>query len=52
LAKNVVYSMSARAVSDVMVDGEVVVAGRRLARVSLEEIRERVLSLTSDWRRD
>jgi 5-methylthioadenosine/S-adenosylhomocysteine deaminase len=52
LAKNVVYSMSARAVSDVMVDGEVVVAGRKLAKVTVEEIRERVLSLTSDWRRD
>jgi 5-methylthioadenosine/S-adenosylhomocysteine deaminase len=52
LAKNVVYSMSARAVSDVMVDGEIVVADRKLARVSVEEIRERVLSLTHDWRRD
>jgi len=34
------------------VDGEVVVADRKLTRVDLEEIRERVLSLTSDWRRD
>jgi 5-methylthioadenosine/S-adenosylhomocysteine deaminase len=52
LGKNVVYSMSARAVSDVMVDGEVVVAGRKLTKVPLEEIRSRVLSLTSDWRRE
>lgn len=52
LAKNVVYSLSARAVSDVMVDGEIVVEDRRLVRVPLEEIRERVRELTRHWRRD
>ncbi len=49
LAKNVVYSLSARAVSDVMVEGEVVVQDRRLTRVPLETIRERVARLTHSW---
>jgi 5-methylthioadenosine/S-adenosylhomocysteine deaminase len=52
LLKNVVYSASARAVTDVMVEGDVVVADRRLQRVPLEEIRELVRVLTSDWRRE
>ncbi len=52
LAKNVVYSLSARAITDVMVDGEMVVSARRLTRVPLEEIRDRVRELTRDWRRD
>jgi 5-methylthioadenosine/S-adenosylhomocysteine deaminase len=51
LAKNVVYSLSARAITDVVVDGEIVVSDRTLARVPIEEIRERVRELTSDWRR-
>jgi 5-methylthioadenosine/S-adenosylhomocysteine deaminase len=52
LAKNVVYALSSRAVTDVVVDGEHVVADRALTRVPLEEIQERVRKLTSDWRRD
>lgn len=52
LAKNVVYALSSRAVSDVMVDGEVVVRDRELARVELEEIETRVRNLTGDWRRE
>jgi 5-methylthioadenosine/S-adenosylhomocysteine deaminase len=52
LAKNVVYAMSARAVSDVFVEGEPIVRDRQLVRVPLDEIKERVRSLTRDWRRD
>jgi 5-methylthioadenosine/S-adenosylhomocysteine deaminase len=52
LAKNVVYSLSARAVTDVMVDGELVVTGRRLTRVPLEEIQARVFDLTRDFHAD
>jgi 5-methylthioadenosine/S-adenosylhomocysteine deaminase len=52
LSKNVVYSMSARAVTDVFVDGQAVVRGRELVRLPLAEVRERVRALTSDWRRD
>jgi 5-methylthioadenosine/S-adenosylhomocysteine deaminase len=51
LAKNVVYALSARAVTDVFVEGESVVRDRRLVRVELEAIRERVRSLTGEWRR-
>ncbi len=49
LAKNVVYSLSSRAITDVIVHGESVVADRRPTRVPIEEIRERVRVLTSDW---
>ncbi len=52
LAKNVVYSMSARAVTDVFVEGEPVVRDRALVRVSLGEIQERVRKLTADWSRE
>jgi 5-methylthioadenosine/S-adenosylhomocysteine deaminase len=52
LAKNVVYSLSARAISDVFVEGEPVVRDRRLVRVQLEEVQARVRALTADWRRD
>jgi 5-methylthioadenosine/S-adenosylhomocysteine deaminase len=52
LAKNVVYSMSARAIRDVFVEGEPVVRDGRLVRVPLADIRERVRTLTRDWRRD
>jgi 5-methylthioadenosine/S-adenosylhomocysteine deaminase len=52
LAKNVVYSMSPRAVTDVWVDGEAVVTDRRLKNVPLEEIRQRVRATTRDFRRD
>ena len=52
LAKNVVYSLSSRAIRHVMVDGEVVVHDGRLTRADLQEIGDRVRSLTGDWRRD
>jgi cytosine/adenosine deaminase-related metal-dependent hydrolase len=52
LAKNVVYSLSARAITDVFVEGEPVVRGRTLVRVALDEVRERVRALTADWRRE
>ncbi|MBI4509831.1 MAG: amidohydrolase [Deltaproteobacteria bacterium] len=51
LAKNVVYSLSSRAVRDVMVDGKMVVRDGELLTVPMREIRERVKALTSDWRR-
>jgi 5-methylthioadenosine/S-adenosylhomocysteine deaminase len=51
LEKNVVYALSPRAVTDVVVDGAVVVADRRLAQVPLDEIHTRVAALTRDWRR-
>jgi len=49
LVKNVVYSLSARAVTDVFVEGEAVVRDRRLARLPIGEIGERVRALTADW---
>ena len=52
LAKNVVYSLSARAITDVFVEGEAVVRDRALVRVALAEVQERVRALTADWRRD
>jgi 5-methylthioadenosine/S-adenosylhomocysteine deaminase len=52
LAKNVVYSLSARAITDVFVEGEPVVRDRTLVRVALDEVRERVRALTADWRRE
>jgi len=52
LAKNVVYSLSARAVTDVFVEGEAVVRDRTLCKVALGEVHERVRALTHDWRRD
>jgi 5-methylthioadenosine/S-adenosylhomocysteine deaminase len=52
LAKNVVYSMSARAISDVFVDGQAVVRDRALVRVQLADIQARVRTLTADWRAD
>jgi 5-methylthioadenosine/S-adenosylhomocysteine deaminase len=52
LEKNLVYSLSSRAITDVVVDGELVVEDRRLVRQSLGEIQHRVTALTSDWRRD
>jgi 5-methylthioadenosine/S-adenosylhomocysteine deaminase len=51
LAKNVVYSLSSRAIRDVMVDGEMVVRDRQLVRVEREEIESRVRSLTNGWGR-
>jgi 5-methylthioadenosine/S-adenosylhomocysteine deaminase len=52
LAKNLVYALSSRAITDVVVDGDIVVADRRLTRVPLEEINHRVRQLTHDWRRE
>jgi 5-methylthioadenosine/S-adenosylhomocysteine deaminase len=52
LEKNVVYALSSRAITDVVVDGEVVVSARRLQHVDLAEIQSRVTELTRDWRRD
>lgn len=51
LEKNVVYALSSRAITDVVVDGEEVVSARRLQHVSLDEIQARVRELTRDWRR-
>jgi 5-methylthioadenosine/S-adenosylhomocysteine deaminase len=51
LEKNVVYSLSPRAVTDVVVDGQEVVAARRLCHVDLDEIQARVEDVTRDWRR-
>ncbi|MCU1277853.1 MAG: S-adenosylhomocysteine deaminase [bacterium] len=52
LAKNVVYSLSARAVTDVFVEGAAVVRNRALVRVPLSEVQRRVRALTQDWRRE
>lgn len=52
LAKNVVYAMRARAVTDVFVEGAAVVRDRALTRVALGEIQERVRELTADWQLD
>lgn len=52
LAKNVVYAMSARAITDVFVEGAPVVRDRALVRLPLAEIHARVRALTHDWRRD
>ncbi len=49
LAKNAVYSLSARAISDVVVDGDIVVQNRRLVRMAHHEIERRVRALTRDW---
>jgi 5-methylthioadenosine/S-adenosylhomocysteine deaminase len=51
LAKNVVYSLSARAITDVFVDGDAIVRDRQLVRVPLGEIAEKVRALTAEWRR-
>ena len=52
LEKNVVYSLSPRAITDVVVDGQEVVAARRLCHVALDEIQARVRDVTEDWRRE
>jgi 5-methylthioadenosine/S-adenosylhomocysteine deaminase len=49
--KNVVYSLSARAVTDVVVEGRFVVRDRKLSQVDEERIRARVRELTRDWSR-
>jgi 5-methylthioadenosine/S-adenosylhomocysteine deaminase len=50
--KNVVYSLSPRAVTDVFVEGQEVVRDRQLVRVELAEVQRRVRALTADWRRE
>lgn len=52
LAKNAVYSLSARAITDVVVDGTIVVENRRLVRVDQQEIAARVRATTGHWGRD
>jgi 5-methylthioadenosine/S-adenosylhomocysteine deaminase len=52
LEKNVVYALSPRAITDVVVDGQEVVSARQLCNVPLDEIQARVSELTRDWRRD
>jgi 5-methylthioadenosine/S-adenosylhomocysteine deaminase len=49
LAKNAVYSLSARAITDVVVDGDIVVENRRLVRVDQQEIEARVRQTTRSW---
>lgn len=51
LEKNVVYALSSRAITDVMVDGHVVVRDRHLTRVDQDEIHRRVRIVTSSWTR-
>jgi 5-methylthioadenosine/S-adenosylhomocysteine deaminase len=51
LEKNIVYALSPRAVTNVVVDGTEVVSEKRLAQVPLDEIQTRVAELTRDWRR-
>jgi 5-methylthioadenosine/S-adenosylhomocysteine deaminase len=51
LEKNVVYALSSRAITDVVVDGEEVVVARRLCHVHLDEIQARVAELTRGWTR-
>ncbi len=51
LVKNTVYSLSARAIAHVVVDGELVVSNRKLTRVDQDTIRRRVCDLTRDWKR-
>jgi 5-methylthioadenosine/S-adenosylhomocysteine deaminase len=52
LEKNVVYALSPRAITDVVVDGQEVVIARQLCHVPLDEIQARVAQLTAEWRRD
>lgn len=51
LEKNVVYALSPRAITDVVVDGNQVVVSRRLTNVLLDEIQDRVARLTGGWGR-
>jgi 5-methylthioadenosine/S-adenosylhomocysteine deaminase len=52
LEKNVVYALSPRAITDVVVDGQEVVSARQLCNVHLDEIQVRVGELTRGWTRD
>lgn len=49
LEKNVVYALSPRAITDVVVDGDSAVIERRLVHVDQSEIQERVSALTRSW---
>lgn len=49
LVKNVVYSLSARAISDVFVDGQPVVRNGQLSKLPLADVQARVRELTRDW---
>jgi 5-methylthioadenosine/S-adenosylhomocysteine deaminase len=51
LENNVVYALSPRAITDVVVDGEEVVTAARLRNVPVEEVRDRVAELTRAWTR-
>ncbi|MCS6914850.1 MAG: amidohydrolase family protein [Myxococcales bacterium] len=50
LHKSVVYALSARAITDLYVDGQPVVRNRTLCRLPLEEVGRRVRELTQGWR--
>ena len=52
LAKNLVYSLSSRAITDLFVEGAPVVRDRTLVRVALGDVQARVRALTKDWRRE
>jgi len=52
LENNLVYALSSRAITDVVVDGREVVRARTLCHVRLDEIHQRVRELTADWTRD
>src|SRR3954469_11290541 len=52
LEKNVVYALSPRGITDVVVGGRKVVTARQLCNVPLGEIQIRVAELTREWRRD
>ncbi|MBP9084857.1 MAG: amidohydrolase family protein [Kofleriaceae bacterium] len=49
LEKNLVYALSSRAITDVVVDGKLAVQNRQLVHVDLQEIRSRVAHLTATW---
>ena len=51
LENNAVDALSPRAVTDVVVDGENVVTGRRLRHVPLDENQARVGEFPRDWQR-
>ncbi|MEZ4359642.1 MAG: amidohydrolase family protein [Kofleriaceae bacterium] len=49
LEKHVVYALSPRAITDVVVDGQLAVRAGHLVHVDQSEIQERVRALTSGW---
>lgn len=51
LEKNVVYALSPRAITDVVVDGVEVVSAQSLCNVQLDEVQARVAELTHGWTR-